>query len=214
MEMRILTRLVVMLLMATILNAVAQPGQLSDEPLVRALRAGGFTIYFRHAQTQWSQSDHVRAEGDWLSCDPEEIRQLSAAGRETATAVGEALRALRVPVGRVLASPYCRTVQTAKLLGVGPVETTTDVMNLRVAEYFGGTGAIVARARAQLARTPAAGTNTVIVAHGNVAREATPVYPGEAEGVVFRADGHGGFHVVAQINPAEWARLATLFAAP
>jgi len=213
MEVRILTRLIVMALLATALTAVAQPGQLSDESLVRALRAGGFTLYFRHAQTEWSQSDHVRAEGDWLSCDPARIRQLSASGRDTATAIGEAMRALNLPVGRVLASPYCRTVRTAELLGLGPVETSTDVMNLRVAEYFGGPGAIVATARAQLARTPAPGTNTVIVAHGNVAREATPVYPGEAEGVVFRPDGDGGFQVVAQITPAEWERLARVFAA-
>jgi hypothetical protein len=33
----------------------------------------------------------------------------------------------------------------------------------------------------------------VIVAHGNVAREATPVYPGEGEALVFEPDGAGGF---------------------
>jgi len=47
-----------------------------------------------------------------------------------------------------------------------------------------------------------------IVAHGNVAREATPVYPGEGEGAVFRPDDQGGFSYVGQLSPSEWTRLA------
>jgi broad specificity phosphatase PhoE len=190
----------------------AQNGaRLSGEPLVRALRQGGYNIYFRHAATDWSQSDHVREAGDWTSCDPARIRQLSDQGRKTARAVGDAIRALSIPVGRVLASPYCRTVETATLMNLGNVETTIDVMNMRVAEYFGGRSAIVKTARARLATPPASGTNTVIVAHGNVARDSTPVYPGEAEGVVFRPDGNGDFSVVARVSPQEWTRLANEF---
>ena len=190
----------------------AQNGaRLSGEPLVRALRQGGYNIYFRHAATDWSQSDRVREAGDWTSCDPARIRQLSDQGRKTARAVGGAIRALGIPVGRVLASPYCRTVETATLMDLGNVETTIDVMNMRVAEYFGGRSAIVKTARARLATPPASGTNTVIVAHGNVARDSTPVYPGEAEGVVFRPNGSGGFSVVARVSPEEWARLANEF---
>jgi broad specificity phosphatase PhoE len=190
----------------------AQNGaRLSGEPLVRALRQGGYNIYFRHAATDWSQSDHVREAGDWTSCDPARIRQLSDQGRKTARAVGGAIRALGIPVGRVLASPYCRTVETATLMNLGNVETTIDVMNMRVAEYFGGRSAIVKTARARLATPPASGTNTVIVAHGNVARDSTPVYPGEAEGVVFRPNGSGDFNVVARVSPEEWTRLANEF---
>lgn len=184
---------------------------LSGEPLVAALRQGGYNIYFRHAATDWSQSDRVREAGDWTSCDPSRIRQLSDAGRKTARAVGDAIRTLDIPVGKVLASPYCRTLETARLMNLGAVETTTDVMNMRVAEYFGGRGAIVKTARARLATRPASGTNTVIVAHGNVARESTPVYPGEAEGVVFRPEGNGEFSVVARVSPEEWIRLADEF---
>ncbi len=61
------------------------------------------------------------------------------------------MRALKIPVGRILASPYCRTVATAKLMNLGRVETTTDIVNLRVAAYFGGRDAIAKRAQAQLA---------------------------------------------------------------
>lgn len=180
---------------------------LSDRELLRALRAGGYNLYFRHAATDWSRADHVGAVGDWVSCDPLRIRQLSEDGRRTAKAVGVAMRALEIPVGAVFSSPYCRTVETARLLDLGPVETTTDVMNMRVAEYFGGRQAIAARTRVRLATPPAPGTNTVYVAHGNVAREATAVYPGEGECIVFRPDGQGGFEFAGRFTPEDWQRL-------
>lgn len=203
---------VILILLSVGGTAPAQEGkELSDAQLVGALRQGGYNIYFRHAATDWSQSDQVREAGDWTSCDPSRIRQLSDDGRETARALGAAIRALGVPVGKVLASPYCRTAETASLMDLGQVETTTDVMNMRVAEYFGGREAIVKTARSRLAAKPAPGTNTVIVAHGNVARDSTPVYPGEAEGVVFLPDGNGGFSVITRVSPERWGELAGRF---
>lgn len=207
------------LLGAAVLSAAAAPAaaqnssMLSGEPLVQALRGGGFNIYFRHAQTDWSQHDTIREHGDWESCDPERVRQLSANGRDTARAVGEAMRALAVPIGRVLASPYCRTMQTAELMGYGSATPTTDVMNLRAADFFGGTDAIVATARVLLSTPPPDGTNTLISAHGNVAQAATPVYPGEAEAIVIRPEGESRFEVVARISPQEWQRLREAYAA-
>ncbi len=212
MNRRVLIRAVALLLCATGFPVRAGPALTGGE-LVAALREGGYTLYFRHAQTDWSNPDRLREAGDWVSCDPERMRQLSTEGRAAARAVGQAIRALGIPVGRVLASPYCRTVETAELMELGPVETTTHVMNLRAASYVGGRGAVVANARALLATPPPPGTNTLVSAHGNVAREATPVYPGEAEGVVFRADGRGGFEAVARVTPKEWQRLAAEYGA-
>ena len=187
----------------------AQPAvELSGAELVNALRKGGYNIYFRHAATDWSRSDNVHEAGDWTSCDPSRMRQLSDEGRRTARAAGDAIRSLGVPVGRVLASPYCRTVETARLMNLARVETSTDIMNLRAAKYFGGRNAIRQRARARLATAPAAGTNTVLVAHGNVARESTDVYPSEGEGIVFRPKESRGFEFVGRLTPAQWVELA------
>lgn len=193
-------------------GAIAQ-AQPTDSALVDALRAGGFNIYFRHAQTNWSQTDAIDVVEDTRSCDGAKVRQLSDEGRAASVQVGESIRALGVPVGAVLASPYCRTMETATLMGVGAVEATDDLMNLRAARFVGGRDAVIDRAKALLAATPAEGTNTILVAHGNVARNATPVYPDEAEGVVFRPDGSGGFEVVTRISPARWRELAQQFAA-
>ena len=198
-------------LFGLVLVSVAEAQQsttLEGQALVNALRAGGYNIYFRHAATDWSLDDHVGKEGDWVSCDPDKMRQLASEGRRDARMIGEALRALRIPVGRVLASPYCRTVETARLMELGPVETTTEVMNLRAAEYFGGREAVAERARKRLTIAPAKNTNTVLVAHGNVVRAATGEYPGEAGAVVFRPESDGSLSVIAHITPQEWARLA------
>ena len=188
--------------------AVAQNNTtLSDEQLIEALRSGGFNIYFRHAATDWSQSDRIDKAGDWISCDPAKVRQLSDEGRAQARSVGEVIRALDIPIGKVLASPYCRTVETAELMQLGEVETTTDIMNLLAAEYFGGRAAIIKTAQRRLATPPAPGTNTILVAHGNVARNATPVYPGEAEGVIFQPQGGESFKLIGRLTPQQWRQL-------
>ena len=203
-------------IMVVLLNGTAQfdvaaaqtTAGLEGLALVQSLRKGGYNIYFRHAASDWSQNDQVSKEGDWTSCDPGKMRQLTEAGRKTASTVGEAIRALQIPIGQVFASPYCRTVETARNMKLGPVEKTTDIMNMRVAEHFGGTSAIAARTQRRLSMRPQAKTNTVLVAHGNVLVTATDVYPQEAEAIVFRPEGNGNWTFMARISPQEWARLS------
>lgn len=181
---------------------------LGERGLIDALQGGGYVIYFRHAQTDWSQHDDVRGPGDWTSCDPERMRQLSGKGRETARAVGAAMRRLGIPVGAVYASEYCRCVQTAALLDVGPVQTTRDLLNARAAEYVGGRGALARSARRRLGTVPADGTNTVLVAHGNVFVLVAGERPPEGGAAVVRPEGDGAFSL-AGILPAEaWTAAA------
>jgi len=207
------TPLRTMLLLACLLAAGPLPAVdslLADMALVKALRAGGFNIYFRHVSTDWSQSDDVRKADDWRSCDPLRMRQLSAAGRAAASAIGMAMRRLAIPVDEVLASPYCRTVETAKLMGLGKVIESMQVMNMRSADYVGGRASVVASAQVLLASAPGAAVNRVIVAHGNVASAATPAYPGEGEALVFEPDATGGFVLRGRIEVGDWARLLKL----
>src|SRR5688572_22420356 len=103
--------------------AVAAPGapatELEGKALVEALQGGGYNIYFRHAPTDWGQHDRVETAGDWASCDPAKMRQLSAEGRAIVRRIGDAIRALGVPVAKVLSSEYCRAWETARLLDLG-----------------------------------------------------------------------------------------------
>jgi len=189
--------------------------ELEGEALVEALRGGGYTIYFRHAATDWSLDDRVEKAGDWLSCDPKKMRQLAPEGRETVRRIGEAMRALRIPVGKVLASEYCRAWQTARLMDLGPVTRTRRIMNMRAVAHAGGREAVIRRARSVLAEPPPEGTNTVIVGHGNLMRAATGAYAGEGGSGVYapRADSAQGFELVAELSPEDWLRLAKRMAA-
>jgi phosphohistidine phosphatase SixA len=51
-------------------------------------------------------------------------RNLDEQGRGEARALGDAFRAHGVRVDRVLSSPWCRCLDTARLMAVGPVETS------------------------------------------------------------------------------------------
>jgi hypothetical protein len=177
---------------------------LEGAALVRALRAGGFTLYFRHAATDFSQSD--RGMGTYGECATQ--RNLSEAGRAQARQVGEAIRALRLPVGEVIASPFCRTMETARLM-FGRAEPSTVVRgyegtNRENADY----GPLVAL----LASPPGPGTLRMIASHGNPFRAiAGPPHLQEGEAAVLKPAG-GGFVVVARIRREDWDALAALAA--
>lgn len=204
---RYIRHLILVLWLSCLPSPVYAQQALSDQALIESLQRGGHNLYFRHEATQWSQQDLVHQKNDWLSCDGAKIRQLSEQGRQRAKRTGEFMRSLNIPVSEVLASPYCRTMETARQLGLGHVQTSTDVINLRVAEYFGGREVVIATARRLLALTPVAGSNRVIVAHGNVAQAATPVYPEEGEMVIFKPDGKGSFSFIGRIAPDRWFQI-------
>lgn len=83
----------------------------ADDALWTALKQGGKVVLMRHAAVErGTASGLAHVPGD---CNKE--MNLSSAGRAQAQKVGEAFRARRIPIGEVLASPYCRTMDTAKL---------------------------------------------------------------------------------------------------
>ncbi len=178
--------------------------QLSGEALIEALQQGGYSIYFRHERTDWNLSDDFMRSEERFSCDSTKMRQLSEEGRQRASDTGNAMRAAGIPVSEIIASPYCRCVETAELMDLGEVTPSDAVMNLRVAQFYGGREAIIKSAQALLATPTEPGFNRVIVAHGNVAQAATPVYPGEGEAVVFKAIDDGNFEVIGRILAHQW----------
>jgi hypothetical protein len=99
-------------------------------------------------------------------------------------------------------------METARQLDLGDVQASVDVINMRVADHFGGREAVIKSARTLLAQPPVAGSNRVIVAHGNVAQAATPVYPREGEMVIFKPDGNGNFIFVGRITSERLIHLS------
>lgn len=167
--------------------------------LLPELRKGGYVIYFRHAVTRRDQED--AHSGRTEDCATQ--RNLSEEGWAQALAIGAAFRTLRIPVGRVLSSPFCRAVDTARL-AFHSVETSVDLsfaISLKKHERE-AKGAVLRRL---LAEAPAPGVNTVLVAHTANLEEAAQIWPKpEGVAVLFQPDGRGDFRVVGRVPPELW----------
>ena len=172
---------------------------LAGAALVEALRDGGHVLYLRHAQTPPDAADSPDPLGD---CRRQ--RLLSEAGRADAVALGEAVRDLDVPVGEVRASPYCRTLDTARL-AFG--EASVDEALLSPATDGDERVRTTDRLRARLRTVPDDGVNTVLVGHLTNLRLLSRAAPEEGGTVVFRPDGDG-FLLVGQVPPQGWQDLA------
>lgn len=81
-----------------------------------AARLPGVVLLMRHATAPGTGDPSDMRLGD---CTTQ--RNLSDVGRDEARAIGTRLRQAGVSFGRVLASEWCRTTETAMLMGLGPV---------------------------------------------------------------------------------------------
>lgn len=134
-------------------------------------------------------------------------RNLSERGRAHARALGETIHALGIPIGTVLASPRCRTVETA-MLAFGAAQKAPAVREgdpLRP----GRPGRFPAL-RVLLSTPVAPGVNTVVVGH------AYPYYTlvggqylSEGQADVLRPRG-ADFEVLARVDLAQWRALAAV----
>ncbi len=176
----------------TALPVVAPARELKGAALLEALRKGGYVLYMRHALQIAPR------------LGPCEGSNLTPVGEEQARTVGNALRALKIPIGRVLSSEPCRNLDTARLLGFGEYEITIDLNP-------GGTppGFDVGTARtARLAEMPRAGTNTILVSHVHGSKQLSEWLHLElAEIIVHRPDGKGGAEPVARVRVEGWGEL-------
>ena len=169
----------------------AQPA-LSGSALVKALRRGGLVIYFRHTATDFSRRDDAMKGYD----DCANQRLLSAQGRADATLLGQRIRALKLPIGEVLASPMCRTMEHATLTFARALPTP-ELREADAGDYPG--------LKRILAKPVARGSNRWIVGHGIPFRIATGESQlAEGEAVVLRPDSTH-WTVLARIKIDQWA---------
>jgi phosphohistidine phosphatase SixA len=194
-------RLILAIALAASLAAPAVAQQMEGEALVEALRGGGYVIFFRHAKTDWTQkdADPVRF-GD---CSTQ--RNLSETGRAQATGIGLRVAQLGIPVGPVLASPYCRTRETAER-AFGRAEIRAELASLNRASDDEKQRRIAALKRL-LTAPPPAGTNVVIAGHGDQTEAALELKLDEGEAAVFRPGGAEPV-LVGKIKSQQWHALA------
>jgi len=200
-------RTLALVLAALALSVAAMPasspaGRVGPD-LVTALQGGGYVVYFRHAATDFSQTDTDTQ--NLADCSTQ--RNLIPEGKADARAIGRAFRALRIPIGQVLASKYCRTRQTA-LLAFGRVRTTWDITSLPSAGSEQEEARRVEALRRLLGTPPSPGKNRVLVAHLFNIEAAADVSLEEGEAAIFRPRGGKRFRLVATVLPVEWTALA------
>jgi hypothetical protein len=178
------------------------PRPMGARQAIAALGQGGYIVYFRHFETGADTPDqHLVRLGDCAS-----QRQLNAKGARQAVQVRDAFQALRIPVGEVLASPFCRAWQSADMAFGRHVKV--DGLKLPPSKNYSDADRKTMRDALTplLGQAPAAGANTVIMGHDdNLPAAGGPEIRTQGEAVIIRPDGRGGFAVVAQIKPERWA---------
>ena len=179
----------------------AEQTRLGPLELVEALREGGYVVYLRHAATDRSREDDPAVDLD----DCATQRNLSEAGREQAHAIGDGFRALVIPIGRVAASEYCRTRETAEL-AFGAFEDEPDLTGFPE-ESDPTYEERVRRTKELLAAVPPDGENTILVAHIKNLEESAGRSIEEGELAVFEPLGGTGYRYRGRIPASLWPDL-------
>ena len=178
-------------LIALLLPTIA----VADERLWELLRAGGQVVLWRHAQTTPGIGDPDGFRID----DCATQRNLSPEGREQARRIGEALRTRGVKTGAVLASRWCRAVETAQL-AFGRHEVWNELNSTFHDRSRQDAQSAAVRRRIAAHRGP---DNLFLVGHGSNIVHATGAYPGQGGMVIVTPGGPDGFRVAGKLEPAE-----------
>jgi len=184
--------------LATQLVAAPAPvPELRGEPLMAALKHGGYTIVLRHARTDRTFQEAM----GYVPASRAQQRNLNDDGVRDARLMGVVFKKYGIPFSEIIASPMYRTMETAEY-AAGPATAT---MVLRT---FPATD----EQRLLIAVVPKRGTNRLLVTHHFVIETHVPgIKPGdiaESEAAVVRTTDSGGIELVGKILLADWRALA------
>lgn len=165
----------------------------STEDLWALLRQEpGLVVLFRHARAPGT--------GDPATFRLEDCatqRNLDAAGREQSRQLGDAFRQRQIPVARVLSSQWCRSLDTARLMDLAPVELFPALNS-----FFGDRSTEPQQTRAlqqfilEQRNTPGV---SILVTHQVNITALTDIVPREGEAVIVRATPQGEIEIVGQL---------------
>jgi phosphohistidine phosphatase SixA len=183
-----------------------QAQEINRNNLVGALRQGGYVLLMRHTSSPEARPDKAAADPENTNLE----RQLDQVGRDTARAMGEAMKKLAIPIGDVLSSPTYRARETVRLASFGRPQAVPELGDggqsmQRIAE------APAEWLRKRVGEPPRGGTDTVMVTHmPNIVAAFGQAATGAADGetLVFRPDGKGRAELVARVKVEEWPALA------
>jgi broad specificity phosphatase PhoE len=146
----------------------------------------------RHAATE--ATEDLRGTGNYEDCAWQ--RNLSNAGRTQAREIGASVLKLQLPIDAVIASPMCRTMETAMLV-FGRAKPEPILRGVK------GVDAV----HELISQPSPRGKLTVIVGHVNPDLAIKPTLK-ETEAAILRPMGHGNFMELGRIRPNDWLQWA------
>jgi phosphohistidine phosphatase SixA len=173
------TRLVIFTVLLGFCGTVEVAGTDDAADAWKALRAGGHVALMRHADAPGGVGDPPGFRVD----DCATQRNLSEKGRADAEKIGSQLRGERIAFEKILSSPWCRCIDTARLMNLGTVETEATFGNVVVLKDQRQT--LTAGARPLIAQWTAGG-NLLVVTHGANIQALTGVWLASGEIVVVK----------------------------
>lgn len=161
---------------------------------IERLDDGGHVVMLRHALAPGVGDPKNFRLGDCAT-----QRNLSEEGRAQARRLGERLRAHGIDEAEVYSSQWCRCLETAELLGLGPVEGLPALNSFfsRPADREPNLEAL----RGFLAALPADGPPVILVTHQVTIAAIADRGTASGEAVVLEVDGTGQPPVVGAIEP-------------
>lgn len=170
----------IMFFSATLVAQTAAENQ--TDALWAALQEGGHIALMRHALAPGT-GDPANFQLD----DCKTQRNLSSEGRDQARRIGEAFRQRQIKVGQVLSSRWCRCLETARLLNLGPVKAYPMLDS-----FFRNRnrGPQQTEHLMNFVMNKRSGPSIVMVSHQVNITSLTGVFPGSGDIVVIRPNGN------------------------
>jgi len=171
---------------------------LSGTKLVETLQGGGFVIYIHNGESDQSQNnpDIQNLENCAQSS------HLSTQSQIDARTIGISFSALSIPVGQVVYSGSCSSLEIAMQI-YGRAENWLDLIGSAAPLR----GERITALRQILSTRPQPGVNNVFVGHGLDITDVTGITFAQGETAIYKPLGKTGYSLVARIMPGAWDEL-------
>ncbi|MCY7388961.1 MAG: hypothetical protein LH481_13030 [Burkholderiales bacterium] len=179
--------------------------------LIRELRNGGYVLYVRHGALLPNTVDKV-GNGEWWK-DCQNTRRIGPEVQVQMRAFADALSRQRIAVYELISSEFCRSYDTAVLLGVAIPQrnavlndftaTSSKTQSLSPLDaYAAGIGQL-------LTKPIPPRTNRILVAHAlppTIIHPALSTLP-EGHTAIFKVEPANRFHYITTISPGQWQSI-------
>ena len=170
---------------------LSRQGKATEQDLWQALKQENHFALIRHALAPGTGDPP-----DFNIRDCTTQRNLSEGGRNQARNIGRRFRDKGIPKAEVYSSQWCRCLETATLLGLGPVQEL-EILNSFFRRFENSkkqTTALKRWLNEKEIKTP-----HILVTHQVNITAFTDIFPGSGEMVIVRKDGQDKFTVLGTI---------------